>query len=206
MVFGNQDPAKVGPKVEESLRKDLKLNAPLEYTTTAGDAGKTSAASVVGDMAGALFGGHSDLLFSIDASIPTPPGTAVKALVFRQGVGAYVGSLVYTFTMNRTTAAPVTLDAPKMFGSPKFSGDPTAAGKLNAAGDLAKRLNKFARTEVDLGALTVKSPRIIQLTPEGTGTRLVVGTLPKPVNMGMSFSLDAKEFCDLASSVEKALN
>ncbi len=205
MVFGNQDPAKVGPKVEEALRKDLKLSAPIEFTTTSGDAGKTSAASVMGDVAGALFGGHSDLLFSIDFSIPQPSGCTLKALVFRQGVGAYLGSLVYSTPIDRQLAAPVTLEEPKMFGSPKFAGDPTAAGKLNSAGDLGKRLNKFARTEVDLGSLTVKSPRLIQIGPEGSGAKLVVGTLPKPVMMGMSFSPDAKEFCDLAAAVDSAL-
>jgi hypothetical protein len=33
----------------------------------------------------------------------------------------------------------------------------------------------------------------------------VVSTLPKPVMMGMSFSLDPAEFCALASAVEAAL-
>jgi hypothetical protein len=205
MVFGNQDAAKIGPKVEESLSKDLKAAQPIPYRTEDGEAGKTSAATVLGDVAGALFGGHSELLFSLIFDIPQPRACQLQANVFRQGVGSYVGGLLYSASLAKPVASEVQLDEPKFLSSAKFSGDPSAAGRLNGAGDLGKRLNKFARVEVELGSLTIKGPHVVRLSPDGSGSRFVVSTLPKPVMMGMSFSLDPAEFCALASAVEAAL-
>ncbi len=205
MVFGNQDAAKIGPKVEESLRKDLKAPQPISYRTEVGEAGKTSAATVLGDVAGALFGGHSELLFGLVFDIAQPRACQLQANVFRQGVGSYVGGLLYSAALAKPVAGEVQLDEPKFLSSAKFSGDPSAASRLNGAGDLGKRLNKFARTEVELGSLTAKGPYLVKLTPDGSGSRFVVSTLPKPVMMGMSFSLDPAEFCALASAVEAAL-
>ena len=70
-----------------------------------------------------------------------------------------------------TIRVEATLEAPKTFGSSKFTGEAETIGILNAKGDLLKRVGKFARTESEIGGLTLKAERLVKIVPQGEGRR-----------------------------------
>jgi hypothetical protein len=102
-------------------------------------------------------------------------------------------------------ASEISIEGHKSFGTPKFLGDATAAAKLNGARDLAKRVDKFARTEAEMGSIKVKSPRIFAIAPHEGGSLLVINTLPRMTSMGMGAEVDAREFVEIAAAIEASL-
>ena len=158
LVFGNQDPGKIGPAVEEKVRKDLGATVPIDYRVEDAGLGATNLASVLVDIGNVLGGGKTSLLFTLVFPLPGTREATLRARVERQGVGAYVGSLLYSTTLTKPVASEVSLEGHKSFGTPKFLGDVAAAARLNAAKDLAKRVDKFARTEAEMGSIKVKAP------------------------------------------------
>ena len=205
LAYGNQQPEKVGPQVEEKLRKELGAAAPLPYKVKMAGAGSTTAGTVLADVARGLLGGQANTLFTLVFDLTAPRAAQLRAVVERQGVGCHVGPLLFSTALSKPVKGEVTLEGPKMLGASKFTGEAEASAKLNAKGDLLKRLGKLARTESEIGGLTLKMERLVKLAPQEKGAVLVVGTLPRSTSMGMDAALDAKEFMDLAAIVEGTL-
>ncbi len=77
---------------------------------------------------------------------------------------------------------------------------------MNANAEFIKRANKLARSESSYGPLSLKIQRMFTLLQKEKGSAmLAVGTLARPTAMGMSVSMDLKEFTDLADMIEKLL-
>ena len=204
LAFGSQKSDKIAPAIEEKLRKELGAAAPIPYQVE-GEGGATTVGTVMGDIAKGLFGGQANILFTVVFDIAAPRHTQLRVNLDRQGVGCHLGALLYATKLSKTVKGEVALEGPKMFGSSKFTGDADAIAKLNSKGDLLKRLGKFARTEAEIGGITVRMDRFVKVLPEEGGAQLIINTLPRPVSMGMDAMLDAKEFIDLAALVEAAL-
>ena len=205
LAYGSQQQEKVVPQVEEKLRKEVGASSPIAYQVQAGGAAGTSVGTVLGDIGRGLFGGRPDVLFTITFDINTPVQVQLQTSVDRQGVGCHVGTLLYSAKLSKAVKGAVTLEAPKMFGASKFTGDTETAAKLNSKGDLLKRLGKLARTESEIGGLTLKLERMVKVVPQDQGALVVLSTLARPTSMGMDATLDAKEFIDLVGMIEKAL-
>ncbi len=205
LAYSTQQPDKVGPQVEEKLRKEIGATAPRVYHIESGDGGGAPVKSVLGDMGRALVGGKSERLFTLVFDLTSPRPAQLRANVNRQGVGCHVGLLLYSTQLTKSIMGEVTLEAPKMFGGSKFGGEPEAAAKLNAKGDLLKRLGKFTRTESEIGGLTLKIERLAKIMPQNNGALLVIATLPRTTGMGFDATLDAKDFFDIAGMIEAAL-
>lgn len=205
LAYGSQQQEKVVPQVEEKLRKEVNAIAPVAYQVQASGAAGTTVGTVLGDMARGLFGGRADALFTVTFDINTPRPAQLQVSVDRQGVGCHVGTLLYSAKLSKPVKGEVSLEAPKMFGSSKFTGDAETAAKLNAKGDLLKRLGKLARTESEIGGLTLKLDRAVKVVPQEQGSLIVLSTLPRPTSMGMDATLDAKEFLELVGMLEAAL-
>jgi len=205
LLYANQQAEKIGPQIEEKVRKETGSTSPVAYMIESGEAGSTTVGSVLGDIARGLFGGKTNTLFTLVFDIATPRAAQLRATVIRQGVGAYVGSLLYSTTLSKTVKSEVSLEPPKTFGSPKFIGDADAITKLNAKGDIAKRVGKFARTKTEMGSITVEMARLFKIVPQDSGSLLIVNTLPRMTAMGMDAAIDAKEFFEIAAMIEAAL-
>lgn len=205
LIFGNQDAAKIGAAVEEKVRKDVGAGEPLPYTVEDGGLGTTSAATVLVDIGNVLGGGRSNLLLTVIVPLPGLRDATLRARVDRQGIGAYVGGLLYSATLSKPVASEVSIEDHKTFGTPRFLGNAQAAAKLNGAKDLAKRIDKLARTEAEMGSIKVKAPRIFRIAPQDGGSLLVLNTLPRMTSLGMGAEVDAKEFLAIAAAIEAAL-
>ena len=205
LIFGNQDPQKIGVSIEEKVRSSVAATAPVPFELEEGGLGKANVATVLFDVGNVLSGGRTSQLFGYKFTLPAPWPASLHVWVERQGVGAYTGPLLYSATLAKSIAGEVTIEDHKSFGAPKFLGDPAAAGKLNAAKDLAKRVDKLIRTQTEMGAITVKVPRTFKLAPEAGGSVLILGTLPRMTSMGMGAEVDAGEFLAIAAAIEAAL-
>jgi hypothetical protein len=205
LIFGNQDPQKIGASIEEKVRSSVGAPAPVQFELEDGGLGKANVATVLFDVGSVLNGSRPSRLFGYKFTLPAPWPASLQVWVERQGVGAYTGPLLYGATFAKPVAGEVTIEAHKSFGTPKFLGDPTVAGKLNAIPDLAKRVDKLLRSETAMGAITVKLPRTFKLTPEAGGSVLVLGTLVRMTSMGMGAEVDAGEFLAIATAIEATL-
>src|ERR1041384_2450942 len=205
LAYTSQDPATIGPKVEEKVREETGASAPLPYQVEAGEAATLSVGSFVRDVAGALVGGKDEKLFSLHFDLAEPRPAHLQVNVNRQGVGSHVGLLLYTANLNKPIGGEVSLEDPKFLGKSKFTGDGAVCGKLNANGELIKRANNFARVESQSGGLTLKIKRCCRVVPHEGGALLIVASLPRPVKMGFGASIDAKDFFDIADMIEAVL-
>jgi len=205
LIFGNQDPAKIGASIEEKVRSSVGSAVPVPFELEEGGLGKTNVATVLVDIGNVLNGTRTSRLFGYKFTLPAPVPASLHVWVERQGVGAYTGPLLYSATLAKPIAGKVDIEPHKSFGTPKFIGDPGAAAKLNAVPDLAKRVDKLLRSQTEMGAITVKAPRTFTLAPEAGGSVLVLGTLPRMTSMGMSAEVDAGEFLAIAQAIEAAL-
>ena len=204
LAYNSQDATFVAPKVEEKVREELGSSAPLSYQVETGEAATATIGSVLGDIGSALMGGAENMLFRLNFDLAQPRPANLYVSVNRQGIGSYVGMLVYSAQLSKPIGGQVTLEEPKLFGKSKFTGD-AASAKLNANGDLIKRANTFVRTESQSGGLTLKIKRSFRLLPHESGSLLVIGTLPRPLKMGLSATVDAKDFFDIAEMIERGL-
>jgi hypothetical protein len=203
-AYSSHKAEEIGPKVEEIVRGDVGAQAPLPYQIEGGDAGSMTAGKFLGDIASGLFGGKSDVLFNQHFDFTQPRPAHLQATVNRQGLGAYVGLLLFSTYLQKPVGGEIWLEDPKMFGKSKFKGDP-AAERLNGNGDLVKLANNFARTEAHSGALKLTIKRFCKIMPQPQGTLLVVGTLPRQIKMGFSATTDAQDFFNLAQMIEASL-
>ncbi|MBV9215260.1 MAG: hypothetical protein JO053_03705 [Acidobacteria bacterium] len=204
LAYTSQDPAYVGPKIEEKIREEVGSSTPLPYTVEQGDAATASVGSFLKDIGKGLIGGNSDVLFYLNFDFPGQRPATLQVAVNRQGVGSHAGLLMYNGKINKP-AEEAALDDPKFFGKSKFSGDGATCDKLNANGDLIKAANNLARLEGESGGIGLKIKRCCRVVPDGDGANLVVATLPRPTKMGMSAAVDVKEFFALAQMVESVL-
>jgi hypothetical protein len=205
LAYSTQQLEKVGPRIEDKLRKEIGASAPLPYEVENGHAGATTAGTFLQDVTRGLFGGHAELLYTFVFDLTQPRPAQLRANVSRQGVGCHVGTLLYSTKLSKTVRDEVTLEAPKTFGTPKFTGDAEAIEKLNAKGELLKRVDKLARTRSEIGGLTIKTDRLVKIVPQESGSLLVISSLPRPTSMGFNATLDAKEFFDMAAMIEVTL-
>ena len=150
LICGNQQPDKVAASVEEIVRRDVAAAGPIVYRIAGGDAAPASLASVLTDIGNVLGSGSTTPLLTVEMDLPGPRPASLSARMLRQGVGCYCGTLLFTLTLGRPIGGEVTIEDHMSFGSPKFLGG-EAAGRLNAAKDLAKRVDKVLRTEVEMG-------------------------------------------------------
>jgi hypothetical protein len=205
LAFGNQNPEKIAPVVEEQLRKELGTTTPVPYEIEPGEGLQTTLGTALGEVLGTLVGGKEHLLFTIHFHLPGTRLAELRVHLNRQGIGAHAGALLYTSQLARPMSGEVTLEAPKTFGSSKFVGAPTVCARLNTHGDLLKRLGKLARTESQSGGITLKMPRICKIVPHDAGALFILNTLARPTGMGFGANMDAKEFLELAALLEAAL-
>jgi len=205
LAYTSQDATTVGTKVEEKVREELGADAPLAYQVEEGEAGKLSVGSFLKDVGGALVGGKDETLFRLHFDLPNSRPTQLQINVNRQGVGSHVGLLLYSAKLSKPISGEAALEDPKFFGKSKFAGDAGVCGKLNANGELIKRANNLARVESQSGGLTIKIKRCCRVVPHEGGSMLVIGTLPRPVKMGLGAAIDARDFFDIADMIEAAL-
>jgi hypothetical protein len=187
------------------VREEVGASAPLAYQVEMGEAAALSVGSFLRDVGSAIVGGKDQALFRLHFDLAQPRPAQLQVAVNRQGVGSHVGLLLYSAQLAKPVGSEVTLEEPKFFGKSKFTGDGAACGKLNANGELIKRANNFARTESQSGGLTLKIKRCCRLIPNEQGALLVIGTLPRPVKMGLGAAIDAKDFFDIADMIEATL-
>ena len=204
LIYGNQQPDKIAAGVEEIVRKDVGAAEPIVYRIAAGDATPASLVSVLTDIGNVLGSGSTTPLLNVELDLPGPRPASLTARMLRQGVGCYCGTLLFTVTLGRPIGAEVTIEDHKSFGSPRFLGG-EAAGRLNVVKDLAKRVDKVLRTEVEMGSIKVKAPRLFRVVPGENGALLVLGTLPRLTSMGMGATMDAREILEIAGAIEAAL-
>lgn len=205
LAYTSQDAATVGAKVEEKIREEVGAGSPLTYTVETGNANPSTAAALLHNIGSMLVGGQAETLFQLHFEVDRPRCTHLQVSVNRQGVGSHVGLLLYSAPLARSVADEILLEDPKMLGKSKFTGDAGACARLNANGELLKRANELARTESQSGGLTMKIQRYCRIEPQETGSVLVVATLPRPIKMGFSATVDAHAFFELADLIEKTL-
>jgi len=205
LAYTSQDAETIGPKVEEKVREEIGTSSPLPYQVEMGEAGTATFTSFLSDIGSALVGGADKTLLRLHFDLPEPRPTHLQINVNRQGVGSHVGLLVYSTLLSKSVSSEISLEEPKFFGKSKFTGDAEECEKLNANGDLVKRANDFARTESQSGGLSLKMKRSCKIVPHENGSMLVIGTLPRPVKMGFGAAIDAKDFFEIASMIEKSL-
>lgn len=198
LAYSTQDPAKVAAKLDEKLRDELGLAAPVPYTVEQGSGAGVTAGNLASNMGRMLFGGTADLMYTLVFEIPSPRRVQLRAHVNRQGVGCHVGGLLYSTNLAKHVGGEVALDEKKAV----FGGDPALAAHLNGNKDLVKRIDKLARTKANLGGVAVTVPRLCQLKPDPGGALFLVGTLGRGHAMGFKMSMDAKEYVDLAAMIE----
>ena len=201
LAYSTQDPAKVAAKLDEKLRGELGLGAPIPYAVEQAAGTGVSVGSMAAGLGRALFGGTPDLMYTLIFQIPGPRPTELRARVNRQGVGCHVGGLLYATRLAKPIAGEVVLDEKKAM----FGGEPSLAGKLNANKDLVKRADKLARSKANVGGVELTVTRLCQLAPDPAGTLFVVGTLGRGHAMGFKMSMDAQEFLEVAAMVEAAI-
>ena len=201
--YSSQDPAVLGPKLEEVVRADLGATAPIPFRVENGDGKTLSGGAMLADAAKYLFGGKQAVLMTVSFDLKDPRPASVQACLNRQGVGSHIGSVMYHAKLSKPISGEVSLEEPKMFGMSKFVGDAAAAEKLNANKDLLKRAGKFARTECP--NLKLKAPRFFEVKPENGVATITATSLPRSYAMGLKVSLDVKEFMDIAGMVEASL-
>ena len=205
LAYTSQDAAYVGAQVEEKVREEVGVDAPLPYQVETGEAGTATVGSFLSDIGNALVGGKDEALFRLHFDLTQRRPTHLQISINRQGVGSHAGLLMYSTKISKPIAAEVALEDPKFFGKSKFAGEATAAAKLNGNGDLIKRANDFARVESQSGGLTLKIKRCCKVIPHEGGSMLVIATLPRPTKMGFGAAIDAKDFFDIADLVEASL-
>ncbi len=205
LAFGNQKPEDIAPKIEEMLREELGGNSPVPYTVEDAGASKTTIGTLLKEGAGLLFGREEVLLFSVVFQLPGKRPATLNAHVNRQGIGAHAGELLYTAELSKPVKSEISLQPPKFFSGPKFEGDPEKIEKLNANKDLLKQLGKLVRTKANVGGVDISIPFAAIIVPKGNGSILVINTLPRMVAMGFKAAMDAKDFLEIAATIEAAL-
>jgi len=126
------------------------------------------------------------------------------ARVVRHGLTAYVGSLIFAMDLRSSVDVPVGLAEHGMFKKPAFVGG-RSADRLNAIGGLAKRADDVLTDVAIVGSLTLRLPRIFELSPADPGSLLVMRTLPHKTGVFGPMSTNAGTILAIADAIEASL-
>lgn len=191
---------KVGPRIEEHVRKEVGATTPLPYEVEeAGDAGEGS------PYWREIIGGSAILLCHLHFDVPGPRPVNLRISMNKESMfGCHAGLLLYSTRLSKTVNSNVALADPKFWGPSKFIGDENACEKLNDNNELVTLANLVSRTKYKPGDVTLQIKRLFRISPEESSSLFIVGTLPAKV-FGEVDSLQIKEFFDLASMIEAAL-
>jgi hypothetical protein len=205
LAYMSQTVQMVAPKIEQHLRKEIGADAPLAFAVENGEVGKASLGSLIGDLGAAFVGGKGNVLFHLNFQLPQPRPANLRVSVDRQGLGSYVGLLLYSTWLLKPVGSEISLEEPKSLSFSNFVGDAMACAKLNANKSLIKRINWFACTEAPMGPIKLKIRRLCKIIPNGNSSLFVVATLPRPTWMGFGSTASAKDFFDIAATIEATL-
>ena len=210
LAYNSRDPQTVGPKVEELIRKELGSAMPIAYTVaegapepyTVGSALKAALVPLVPHMSSQL-----ETVFQLNFELPPPRPARLQVSMCQMGIGCTAGSTLFSTQLSKSVGGEVALQPPGGFlsSNSKFAGNPEASAKLNANSELIKLANKFARTESPFGGHKLKRDRLLKIVPDGKECALIVGSLPRTTSMGLSATVDSKDFLELASLIERSL-
>ncbi|GHO49042.1 hypothetical protein [Ktedonospora formicarum] len=200
-AYNSQDPNKIVPLIEATLRKEL--GAPTQLPCQVIHTGENGI-SVKGLLLDAL--NFSTTLFLIQFSLSLPRPFQLQVKIDRQGLGALLGSLTYSAPLAKPVGGEVSLEPPKIFGNSKFVGEAQTTVRLNASGALIKNANKLTQTESELGQYRFEIERYLKIIPQAPSPLLVVHSLPRKTGLiGLSATLNSKDFFELLAQVEAAL-
>jgi hypothetical protein len=195
LAYMGQDGQKVGSQVEELLRKELGAGGPIAYEVEDAGTAEMSASSVLKDMATQLWSGSTTRLLTLHFHITQPRAADLDVHMNRQGLGCYAGPLLYSAVIGKKVGGEVSLD-----DKGQFTGDAAAAGKLNAQSEA------LAVTKGGLTSMELKLPgRLLKIIPHERGAQVAALTLPKSKSMGLSATLNSKEFFELVAQIEALL-
>ena len=203
--FGRKSPQQINAEIEEALRRELGLTAPLAFTIEDKSEGRTGRDMLLSDVAATFVGGSANRLYALNFMLPGVRPTFMQITLLKFGVGTVIGTIFFASDIAKPIAGEVMLENPKTFGSAQFVGEAQACAKLNTQPGLCKRADTFARTNVTYGGAIFRIERLFKLQPQATGTRVVATTLPKPPMLGGNAVLFAQEFITLVGLLETAL-
>jgi hypothetical protein len=211
MLFWTDKPESNGPKVEAKVRKELGAAAPIPYQVQVqGQYRPQSAGQFASELAGdaifELFGvGGIRPLYTFDFRVDSPRPIMLQVPVVKAGNAIVLGSLLYSTPLSKPVGGEVVLEDEKIFGNAKFVGDEATIGKLNANKDLVKRVNKFARTEYQVGNEIIRAKRLVKITPHAPQSVLTINTQPRSTWFGLGSSFDVQPFLELVQVLESTL-
>ena len=221
LVYDSRDPQAVAPKVENLIRKELGAAGPIPYTV-ANDSPEMC--TVTWALRGTPVGSQMQSIFQLNFELPPPQPARLDVSFYELGDGCVAGTTCYSARLPKSIGGEVALEPPEgflraaastlnpnpyltnTFTSPtKFAGNPEVSGRLNANGDLLTLANKLARTDAMFGGRGLRRDRLLKLVPDGQGCLLIVGSLPRAIALGLKATVDAKDFFELASLIERSL-
>lgn len=200
-AYNSQDPNKIVPVIEETLRKELRLSSrvPCQVIPTGKDG--VSAKSLLLDTLN-----FTSVIYFLQFTLPEPRPIQLQADIWRQGRGALLGSMTYSTALAKPITGEVSLEPPKVFASSKFVGDDQTASRLNDNKALIKKSNKLTQTESEVGHFKLKTERYLKIVPQQTYPLLTVRSLPRKAGMiGLNATLNSADFVELVSLVESTL-
>lgn len=204
-ILKSQDAPKIAPYLEKKLREELGLSEQLGYEVKAGSGSPANFGTLLNDSVKLIIGGSANQLFAVNFSLVQPRPFNLHIQVLRRGIGAGVGGLFYFTQLSRLINDPVALQSPKSFGSAKFTGDSKISALLNTDTTLLKRINKFAQDKIAYTGVIFSIQRTFQLQPDPGGAQLIAYVMPKLGGISGKLSLEAKEFVELAATIENML-
>lgn len=200
-VYNSQDPNKIVPVVEETLRKELRLPAQVPCQVILTGENGVSAKSLILDSLNVV-----TTIYFLQFTVPGPRPFQLQVRVDREGKGALLGSLTYSASLAKPVAGEVSLEPPKVFGASKFVGNDQTASRLNGNKALIKKANQLTQTESELGQYKFKIERYLKITPQGSYPLLTVHSLPRKAGMvGLNATLNSNDFVELVSLLEPIL-
>lgn len=200
-VYNSQDPGKIVPVVEETLRKELRLSANASCQVVPAGENGVSASGLILDSLNV-----QTAIYFLQFTVPEPRPFQLQVKIDRQGKGALLGPLTYSANLAKPIAGEVRLEPPKIFGASKFVGDDQAASRLNGNKALIKKANQLTQTESELGQFKFEIDRYLTITPQESSSLLTVHSLPRKTGLlGQNATLNSTDFVELLSLVEPTL-
>jgi hypothetical protein len=200
-VYNSQDPNKIVPVVEETLRKELRLSVQVPCQVIPTGENGVSARSLILDSLNVI-----TTIYFLQFTVPGPRPFQLQVKIDREGRGALLGSLTYCANLAKPVAGEVSLEPPKIFGASKFVGNDQTASRLNGNKALIKKANQLTQTESELGQYKFKIERYLKITPQESYPLLTVHSLPRKTGLvGLNSTLNSNDFVQLVSLMEPTL-
>ncbi len=201
--FKNHHSEYVAPRIEEKLRDEIGATLPLSYQLEGNQTAHVTVGTVIDDAVRMLARSSGNTLFTLYFEVEHPRSFQFQVQVTRGGVGSFIGGLLYSAQLTKSTPGEISLEKPRTFGNSKFTGNNQLSEKLNYQTELIKQANKFSRTRIGYSGIIVQIPRFFKLVPNERGTLLVINTLPK--TSLTNCLLGIKDFLELVGQLEAAL-